>query len=360
MEVIVERLKNTDNWDEELEYFGGGLFMTSAWLSVISNVNREPVYLRFIENNKPVAVIGGIEFYIKEKEARQLFFYSGIAAKNQDPEFIRRCKIALYQYARKNNYRRISIRSYDHHSYVDARVKQFKKTKSIEYIFYFDKDNDTIINRFSKSVRRRARKSKREGAVLKNSNSPELSETLFRLIDETYNVRQSKGYGAYVHNYMPFLCRNVIETLLKKNYASFYFTEMQGEILSINFLLTWKKKAYGILMGTSRNGYKAGSPSFHYFELVNMLKNQGYLYYNLGGIHRSIKHIGLKKFKDSLGAEVLDSADEVTNFLSPPLMFLNPILDLKRFIRDFKYFPEILKEPAKYAYNLIMKGRDKY
>ena len=360
MELIVERLKDTDNWDEELEYFGGGLFMTSTWLSVISNINREPVYFRFIENNKPVAVIGGIEFYIKKKEAKQLLFYSKIAAKNKDPEFIRRCKIALYQYARKNGSQRISIRSYDNHSYVDARVKQFKERKCFEYAFHFENNKEELIKGFDRDLRRRARKTKREGVVLKNSYSPELTDSLLRLIDETYNVRQSKGYGAYNYLYLPFISRNEIERLVKKRYGSFYFAEKESKILSIQLIVSSKKKAYSILMGTSNEGYRAGAPSFLFYELALLFKDQGYSYLNLGGVSHDIKHLGLKKFKDSLGADVIASADEVTNFLSPPLIFINPILDLARFIRNSKYFPEILIEPANYAYNLIMKGRNKY
>ena len=358
--MIVERLKNTDNWDDELEYFGGGLFMTSDWLSAISNVDREPVYLRFIENNKPVAMIGGIELHINEKKARQLFFYSGIAGKTYDPSLIRRCKIALYEYARKNGYQRVSIRSYDYHSCIQARVKQFKERKSLEYAFHLENKKEQLLKGFDRDLRRRARKAKREGAVLKNSYSPELTDSLFRLIKETYNVRQSKGYGAYNYLYLPFISRYEIDKLIKRRLASFYFVEKENEILSIQLVLSWNNKAFSFLMGTSDNGYKAGAPSFLFYELVLLLKDQGFSYLNIGGASRDIKHRGLKEFKDSLGADVIASADEVTNFIGAPLSFLNPILDLKRFIRDLKYFPEILKEPAKYAYNLIMKGRDKY
>ena len=126
MAVNIERLENPLTWDIELEFFGGSIFMSSPWISVISNNERKPVYLRFIEDYKPVALLGGIEFSIKNDPARQLFFYSGIALSRNDASLLKRCKTALYEYAQRSGYQRISIRSYDCHSYLNAGIKHFK------------------------------------------------------------------------------------------------------------------------------------------------------------------------------------------------------------------------------------------
>ena len=84
MAVTIERLENPLTWDKELESFRGSIFMYTTWISVISGNERNPVYLRFIENDKPVAMLGGIELFINNDPARQLFFYSGIASSRID------------------------------------------------------------------------------------------------------------------------------------------------------------------------------------------------------------------------------------------------------------------------------------
>ncbi len=360
-EVIIERIENSDYWDDVLESFQGGIFMTTAWITAMSNNEREPVYLRFIRDDKPLAFLGGLEIHLKNGPGRQLFFYSGIATNLPDPAFIRRCKIALYNYAKKKGYQRISIRSYDHQSFVPTRITQFKlRKKRKEYVFRLNRNDDSIINGFSRSVRQRARKVKREGAVLKKGHSPELIEKLFSLINETSDLRRSKGYGAYAYLFLPFCTRTEIESLVRDKHASIYYTELHGEILTIELFLEYKNKACGILMGTSMKGYKIGSPSFHYFEIVKLLKDKGFLYYNVGGVPRSNKHHGLQEFKGRLGAEVIDSAEEVTNFMTPALGYLNLFLRLKRFLHVVKFLPGRIKRPLIVFADLIVQKRDQY
>jgi hypothetical protein len=360
-EVTVERLENPEKWDDELKLLQGGIFMTSAWITAMSNNERSPVYLRFLKDDQPVAYLGGLEVYVKDGPARQLFFYSGIISNIHDPSFFRSCKFALYNYAKKNGYQRVSIRSYDYQSYVNARVKQFKVRKEREeHVFQLDRDYDSIINGFSRSVRQRARKATREGAVLKKGHSPELIKKLFSLISETSDTRQSKGYGAYKSLFLPFCTRAEIERLVKDRHASIYYTELQGDILTIELLLECKNKACGIFMGTSLKGYKVGSPSFHYIEIVRLLKDKGCSYYNIGGLPRSNTHNGLKEFKGRLGAEVIHSAEEVTNFLSPGLRYLNPLLDFKRFLRGIEFMPGRIKRPFIAFTDMIVQNRDQY
>ncbi len=356
--MIVERVDNSKNWDEELAYFNGGLFMTSAWLSAISNNDIKPVYLRFIQDDKPMAIAGGIEVLVGKGPAMQLLFYSGIASSSKDSFLIKKCKYELYRYARENGYQRVVMKSYDNQSYIPAKISEFKELERMEYIFRFNNYKDPMIDGFSRSLRRKVRKAQREGTVLKKSYSVELIEKLFKLINETYNIRQSKGYGAYVYLFLPYFGRNEIERLVSGKHAALYYAERQNEILSISLVFSYQNKAYGILMGTSRNGYKAGAPSFMSYELACMLKEQGYAYLNIGGVQRGIKHKGLKDFKDSLGADIVASSEEVTNFLNPPLSFLNPLLNLKRFLGDLKVLPWRLKKLIIDIIDLILKKRD--
>ena len=360
MAVTIERLENSPDWDKELESFRGSIFMSSTWISVISNNERKPVYLRFVENDKPVAMLGGIEILIKNGPAKHLFFYSGITSCGKDAHLMTRCKTALYAYAQKFGYQKISMRSYDYHSCLDARVRQFKARERMEYVFYLDKGKERLGNCFDRDLRRRVRKAKREGAVLKTSSSPELIEILFRLINETYNLRQSKGYGGYNHLFLPFFSWIEIDELVKKGNASFYYVEKDNEIISMQLVNFHGNKAYSILMGTSAKGYREAAPSFLFYELVMNLRDRGYKYLNIGGVSRGTRQTGLKKFKDSLGAETVRSAEEMTNFIAPPLSYLNPFLELKRFLHDLKFIPGRIKLPFIFFIDLVVQKRDRY
>jgi len=358
MEVFVGRCNNPGNWDEALENFKGGLFMTTAWLSAISKNDRKPVCLKFYQGDKLVAVAGGIEVFFLSSQNKQLLFYSGIASRSADPSLTKRCKEALYNYARKEGYQRITLKSYDNQSHVPVKTRNFRETQRLEYVFDLHKNKDTIIKSFDKDLRRRVRKAKREGVVFRKSNSPELTEQLFKLIDETYNIRQSKGYSNYYHLYLPFFNRPEINELINNANATFYIAEREKEILSMQLVLTWGKRAYGILMGTSSEGYKVGAPSVILYEISCTLKDQDYLYYNIGGVPRSIKHIGVRNFKDTLGATRVKSAEEVTNFINPPRIFLNPLLYFKWFLEDHRVLPWQIKKPIIHSIDRRLKKRD--
>jgi hypothetical protein len=360
MAIAIEKTENSHDWDKDLESFGGSIFMSRIWISVVSNNERLPVYLRFIEDDVLVGMLGGIELPIKKGTDRQLFFYSGIASDGKNAALIARCKTALYEYAQESGYQRVSMRSYDYHSYLDARVGQFKARERTEYVFYLEKEGEQFVNCFDRDLRRRVRKAKKEGAVLKTSFSPELIEILFSLINETYNLRQSKGYGKYNYLFLPFFSRTEIEDLVKKGNAAFYYVEKDNEILSIQIVVFVRKKAYSILMGTSIKGYREGAPSFLFYELATTLRDQGFEYLNIGGVSQGARQAGLKKFKDSLGAEIIKSAEEVTNFISPPLSFLNPFLELKWFLKSLKFMPGRVKLPFLYFIDLIVQKRDRY
>ncbi len=332
--------------------------MTSAWLSAITNNDINPLYLRFILADKPVAIAGGVEVLIGKGPAKQLLFYSGIASSSNDPFLIKKCKYELYIYARDNGYQRVVMKSYDNQLYVPAEINKFKKLERMEYIFRLDSYKESVIDGFSRSLRRKARKAKRDGTVLKKSYSVEMVEKLFEFLDETYNVRQLKGYGAYACLFLPFFGRGEIEKLVQARHAALYYAERQNEILSMSLVFSYQKKAYGLLMGTSRNGYKAGVPSFLNFELASILKEQGYSYLNIGGVQRDVKHQGLKDFKDQLGTDIVGSGEEVTNFLNPPLSYFNPLLNLKRFLGDLKVLPWRFKKSIIDIIDLILNKRD--
>ena len=359
MEILINRHESPYNWNQHLHNNSGSIFMTKEWLDTISSSERIPLYIRFSYEGEIVAVLGGIELLTLKGTRKQLFFYSGIVAKNKDAGLIKKCKSTLYKFARKNKYFRISIRSYDHQSYFHAKVKQFRAEPRSEYITFLNNHNNEIIN-FDREIKRIARKAKREGVVFKKSSSESLTENLFSLLNETYNKRKSKGYGDYSFLFLPFFNKEEVHKLVASNNATFYYAEFQNEILSIQLVFEWEKRAYAIFMGTSPAGYKANAPAFLVYETTWALKNQKYQYYNHGGIPRGQKNEGIRRFKKDIGAIPVFSSEEVTNFMTFPLYLLNTLLSFKFFLLNLNIFPWSFKKAVINLIDSILKKRDEY
>ncbi len=358
-EVVIERINTPETWITELDGHYGGLFMDCEWLESISNPDRNTVYLKFLYDNRRVALLGGIETNIRGENMKQLFSFSGISFDTTDHSVIEKSKRALYNYARGKGYKRISLKAYDNHSYIPLKTRFFREYERAEYVFDLQGDKEDIRKRFDPDIRRRARKAKREGVTIRKSNSAELTEHLFGLLEDTYKTRLSKGYGDYVYLFLPFFDREEINKLLKNGYASFYCAEREGEILSIQLIYTCRKRAYGLLMGNTGEGYKTGATALLFYEVTGMFKDAGYLYYNFGGVQRSPNHRGLRKFKDSLGAGIVRSSEEVTNFIGPPLNLLNPLLETKHFLENVRVGPWRVKKMMVNVIDMVIRKRDR-
>ncbi len=360
MNIIVQRVADPIGWDVDLDDYNGSLFLSSAWLSSLANGERMPVYLLFRHNDKTIAMLSGIDAPVRKSKRRQLFFYSALALKDKDIYQVQFCKQALYAYARAKGYVRISLKSYDQHSIQSHGSKLFKEFSRMEYLFDLGKGQEDVVKRFSPDFRRRARKAEREGVVFRQSYSTDLITPLFELLHTTLNTRRAKGYGNYTYLYLPFFNRKEMEALLRKKAATFFYVEHAQKILSIQFVIAFRKKAYGIFMGTGPEGYKTGTPSFLFHKGVEYLCQGDYQYYNLGGVQRRKSHKGLKKFKDSMGARVIESMEESTNFLHYPLRLLNPLMNLKRFSEHADMLPWRIRKPVIALCDFILAGRDKY
>ncbi len=106
--------------------------------------------------------------------------------------------------------------------------------------------------------------------------------------------------------------------------------------------------------------YTAGVPPFHHYELTRLLKNEGFKYYNIGGVQLGPKYEGLRRFKKSLGAEPVRSVEEVTNFINKPYSFLNPLLDTKWMLLHMNFLPWKFKKAIIKIIDLAIRKRDRY
>lgn len=359
MKIFVHKSNKTENWDKELLNRNGSIFMSKGWLSAVSSANLKPVFFYFLADDSNVAMIGGLERTFENKPGKQLFFYSGIASSRIEESFLKNCKNELLQYAHKHCYLRIIIKSYDFNNYIAARHKCLKVFHRSEYLLDLNKETDLIIKGFDPEVRRRARKARREGIVFRVTYSKDVLEELLKLINVTKEVRESKGYGSFRPISLPFLDRRVIENLLAERQARLFYAEDHMGILGVQLLTYNLGKAYGLLMGIAKRGYKRAIPSFLAYEGTMFLKEEGFYYYNFGPIPLGRTNQGLRKFKESLGAKIIESVEESTDFLSPGLYYLNPLMKLKRFLHKIR-MPWRLKKFILRNLDFIISGRDKY
>jgi len=305
-------------------------------------------------------MIAGLVRPVGKSEEKQLFFFSGIAIREKNYDLLKECKKKLLAYAKKNGYSRVIMKSYDYNNYSPASIKEFIPFDRAEFVLDLTIDEQKLIKGFNPDLRRRVRKAKRSGVNVKHSYSPGLLEVLFQLLESTQNMRVSKGYDKYNLIPMPFMNAASIKNLLEKRNAVFFYAEFNGQIIGMQFMVMTAGRAYGLLMGISPEGYKLAAPSALFYDTTIFFKNNGYTSYNMGAVPLGEKNKGIRKFKLSLGTQIIHSAEETTGFLMKPLTRLNKYIQLKRILMNI-YLPwKIKKILIKTIDSFFIKGRDEY
>lgn len=355
----LEKTSLPPDWEDILKTCSGSIFQSSEWLDAVVRKPYEPVYLVFSENGVQKAFMAGIETNIGQGELKKLFFYSGIISRKQDPELLRQCMEKLLDFARKNSYFQIIIKSYDHLRNQPSGLKEFSPFQRAEFVIDLTLPTEQLIHQTSSDIRRRARKAKREGSVFKFGYSENLLQNLFRLLENTRQVRARKGYGKYHVISMPFLTPEVMLKLLASKDAVINYIEKDGEILSMNYILTAGGRAYVLQAGSSPSGYKYSAPALLAYETMLKCKSEDFDILNWGGVPLGKQNKGLKKFKLDLGARIVESHEEATLFLMPPLTKYNMFIRLKKSIIQLPA-PWLIKKILLKTADHFLKGKDHY
>ncbi len=347
-------------WREHLKNFEGSIFLTQQWLEAFQETVGQPIYFVFREQNNLRALIAGLEKPLGNGKRRQLFFFSGIASADKDPGLLKECRIRLLHYAREKKYWRVIMKSYDY--LVDCRsrdIKEYVPFRREEFIFDLTLDCQAITHNLGHSTRQKIRKAREAGLVFKEGRSEGLLMKLFQLMDCTCQIRAAKGYGKYSVYCMPFLTQKIALHFLKNKQADLHYIEKEGQILSMSFLIILAQKAYCIWMGTHPAGYNIAAPYFLTHETLWRLRQQGIKCLNMGGVPLGRKNQGIKRFKLNMGARAIECAEQSTNFLIPPLCYLNHILNFKRFVQSM-HLPWTIKKNLLQALGLILRNQDRY
>jgi Acetyltransferase (GNAT) domain len=357
--LSIKKIDDWKNWDYDIVQYDGNVFHSEAWLNTISSDTASPLFIEFYDDKEKIGVVSGIEVTCGKGPERMLFCYTGIALKEPDADMLRACKTALIVYAKSRSLCRVVLKSYDYIEYQESGLKVFKAFKRVEFVIDLKQSTEILIENFSSNVKYHARRVPKKGGELKSSHDPKLLQTLFEMLNITKEIRTTKGYGDYRPLSWPFIEQKHLKKLLEARVYTLFYVESEGEIVSMQLVLTYLQRAYSHLAAATREGYKLGAPSFMHYATILQLQEEGYKTYNLGSVPIGGKNDGLKKFKESLGATLINMADEETNFLMYPLKLVNPVIKAKKIVKSIR-MPYPIKKAIIKGFSLLTASKDEY
>jgi hypothetical protein len=330
--IHVRVCDEAEAWSMTLNDFNYSLFIIPEWIKSLQTTQRRPVYIDFLLNNEVIAKLAGLQFDTDDAYKRKLYFHAGPAVRlNADHSLHDKCLNSLVRYAKRNDIARIVLLSYDY-KHKSCVKRPFHFSIRQELIVDLTPDKEQIHNKFSRSFLGTYKKAIKEGCVFSENGSIAMVDTLADLLEETKKIRLSKGYEDYNPYYIPLFNKNSLISLIQHGAVRIFLAKKELEICAIFMALSRGNKAYGLLTGTSKEGYKAGAPSFLEYCVLMTFKNEGIQYLNLGGIPLENVKSGLVQFKKSIGAFPVESTYGSTNFLRFPYNLLNPIMSLARIL----------------------------
>ena len=110
-----------------------------------------------------------------------------------------------------------------------------------------------------------------------------------------------------------------IKNILKNKIAEIYYIKNNDIILSIQLVLKLKKRAIGLFIGTTLEGYEKHANSLLYNNIIETLKENNYNTYNLMGVPKQ-NWEGLERYKLGMGAEKVDTWSITSPFLQNKLL----------------------------------------
>lgn len=329
-----------ESWEELSKQSEMGLFLAAEWIESVTDTENKAVYLVFFFNDQAIGQIAGISIYNGWVSGHTLYFYSGPYLREWNADTFERCLTALLRYAKTNRYSRLVVKSYDYQVFKNVGVEDFSRSGSREFIINY---NNTDL-KYSSNFIRNVKKAVKTGAVFYKTRDIAVLEIMLSLINNTYETRFGKYGKRYDPMYMPNLNRDTLIELLKSGLGYLNCAALQGEIHSVMFTLEKDKKVYFLLLGSSEPAYKCGLPAFLSYNVSEEAKTRGVKYYNMGLIpDRKEGGEGVRRFKESQGAQEVKSYSYKTLFLSYPWCLINVFFRLGKLIPHNGFFEYLLR-----------------
>lgn len=210
------------------------------------------------------------------KEAEVLVDKYDAFLLRMDPEVDFNEKI-IYEYEKRG----YDFRTYglDNHAFTQPRYNMILEIAS--------NDEDTLFENFSSATRRNIRKSYRNEIKTVRETNEKTIDTFYEL---TTIMADRQGIGHRPKDYFQRLCDHMGGEI----FTSYY----KGEPLSSSILVAYNDKVY-YLYAASSNDHRNKMPNFNMiWEEIKWSKENGYKYFDFGGVFSVDSKDGLYRFKE--------------------------------------------------------------
>jgi len=344
MRISFVEESDLNDWENHLKKAGGGPFLSAQWLESFRDSKCTPMYFRFLSGSLTVGLAAGLSFEPPhpslKKIFRKLFFFSGPAFIQSNPELDKACVSLLIDYASENNYTHLEMRSYDYPHPIDFEHLSFIKEERDEFIIDLKPEWTDIKKKMRRMVAKQTRKAEGYGLSFLEGRSPVVIEELAALLEQTKQVRLSKGYKDYSCYYMPYVNKAILQKSVENNAGRLFYVKKGTKTISVMVVLTFDYKAYALFIGSDEEAYQLQAPAFLTFSLIKKLKSEGFDYLNLGGVPADSSKSNIIFTKTSYGAVQHLCSGGKTPHLNGPVYNLLNILYTKmpetKFKRVFK------------------------
>ncbi len=331
------------SWEKDLNTFSHSLFITPEWTLSMGGLQNIPLFLDFIDDGQIVAKASGLICTESKLMGSVLFCYAYPALKTEDQRLLNRCLDALAIYAKSKKISRIIIGSYDQQNSLKCNCLFFFPNKRYEYIVFSNEEDGK--HHFIKGFRKNVKRAESKNANLINDNSGYYFESLIKLLKKTRKHRLLKYGTRYNPYYLKHMNERSLTKVLSSGLGQIYSVLYNGEKnLCIQFNIEKNNRLYGLLMGSDKMAYEFGFPSFVDYNLVMMIREKGYKYYNSGGTPNDKGKMGIERYKLAMGSTKVEVYGATTNFLTFPRKILNPFLTLGRLLPRNNIILKLMKE----------------
>jgi hypothetical protein len=343
MENITIQRCSIEKWQEHTnnnEFTS--VFQNTNWLETLKSEHIDSIYLEFYQNKKIIAIISGLD--IKNNIGHYLYFYSGVVPTYDpfDSQIIHNCYKSLKKYARQNNFFRVIAGCYDYPIVFNEFPSGYHSFKRSEFMVSPNKHNPSL--HYSSQIKRNIKKSRKVDTSFSSTNDAKHLTSLFQLLKETYQRRMVKKTEPYNPLYLKNITFKSLENLLQTNGAILHIIQTHNSPHSIYYAVISPKRVYLLLLGNSAFAIKNGIPTYLYDHIIETYKEKGIQSLNLGGTSSGKGGEGLTRFKTSIGCKEIQLYGATTNFLTYPMIFLNPILNFLRIIPQNNIISKIIRK----------------
>lgn len=318
--LVVEPLAEAPDstWDETVAALGGCPFHSRGFGLACAELGGEPLFLVFRREGQAVGYAVASSRRTRWRPlgwARDLLDLGSPPVLTPGTTRIQAVE-ALVRFARRRNDGQLHIASFgdprpdDPSPVQDARIRVAPR---LEFRVPLGPDFAATLARMAMGHRRKIRKVMEGGFVFEEQTSIEGALRMHAVAEQVFERRQARG-ETHAHGWEIEDYRRRMEVYLRHGIIRFHFTVLNGETLSAIGVMPFRRTAFYLVGGTTREGYERQAAYAMFAHTIQSLIDDGFTEFNLGGTgigareETSSDH-GLYRYKSGYGGRVFELAD---------------------------------------------------